>query len=1086
MATTHTYQVKPDYYDSKEACVASVRQRVNTNPRYKNFYQTHFTAGDEEQFETHRDPTNGQVCIPDIDLAGNRFRDYDIQPVLDWEKYRNIPATAVMNTFYYMFEKFLAVFLPFSKKNFTNEWAKYVQIDRAKYGDMVGFIQYIRRMEKRGGKFFARSVNKFVDSWYANNCLVRYEFPINEGDTNHPNMSDMFRTLCAERDVPDMEFFVNRRDFPIIKKDGTEAYEHMFGKNHPLESHKYDKYAPILSMVTKNGYADIPIPTGEDWARIGSGEGKFFPKACREYLEDFISVPWDDKKPTAVFRGGSTGCGVTVDTNMRLKLAYLSKVTPKDTDGLPLLDAGITNWNLRPRKLRTERYLQTIDITSLPFGLVDRLTPQEQTGYKYIVHVDGHVSAFRLSLELGMGCCILLVASKYKLWYRSMLKPYVHYVPVRSDLSDLVSQVKWCKEHDAKCEEIAANAKRFHDTYLMKEGVLDYLQNLLYKLKQENGVYFYNQTSPFDLQIRSEEKQLDYEFPNIGKTIADIHTIPSQARSFGMLKGMHWILNMVNNEGRFFEVAEKNRLVFKSVGSIVEEYFIGGFSVIAKSSLRVDKDKESIHEVFVSTKCINGLLKYVPNFMYNFGMCRDAENRYVTLTEPIVGQTMSDYIKGSDFTMRDYLFILMQTSLALHTAQQQCALVHNDLTPWNIIIQKLPEPMDFDYIIDSQTVYTVTTQIVPVIIDFGKSHVVYDDIHYGAVNMYKTSTIQDILTLLATSIYEITDRKLTRRDVNELVKLANFISGTTYRRREFLPSGRGGVGDLRYFFRNAKKYTRLVSDPKHELEQKTPLDFFNYLQKNFGRFPVRRAHSVVLSLDKGNARQVFRYTLSNTRQEKIESFTRVFSRVRKCPLPEMDNLLLVYYILQSLETNLQSVYDDMIRFLQNESISTAPYATKYQKAMKHVRNMYNNVLTGEEMKDIVYDVGDFTHLEQAPYNVRTFLIPAEILRLQGQYAQNETSDLASYKNEIMTTLLHSGKFSLPQEVREHYQQNCAKLLHTNSLYMKNRVANGNTLRITAAGLYSIDREVMSAKIADESGDCTVAQEYLSVYSEILS
>ena len=1091
MATTNEFQVKPDYYGTKEECVSSIKQKANTNPRYKNFNQTHFTAGDVEQFETYRDPTNGQVCIPDIPLNDNRFRDRDFHEVIDWEKYRNLNAMAVMNTFYYIFEKFkkgvfikiknnkLAVFLPFSKRNFSNEWSRNVRVD-PKYGDMVGFVRYIYELE--GRRFFPKAVNKFTDSWYANNCLVRYEFPISEGDTNHPNMSDMFKTLCSERKLPDIEFFINRRDFPIIKRDETEAYEDMFGKNQPLLSQNYSKYAPILSMVTRRDYADIPMPTGEDWARIGSKEGKYFPKACREYLEDFEPIPWNDKKSTAVFRGGSTGCGVTIDTNMRLKLAYISHITPPG-EGVPLLDAGITNWNLRPRKLRKERFLQTIDIKKLPFGLVNRLTPQEQTGYKYIVHVDGHVSAFRLSLELGMGSCILLVNSKYQLWFRSMLKPYVHYVPVKKDLSDLISQIEWCRNNNKKCEEIAKNAKIFHDKYLMKDGVLDYLQKLLYDLKKENGVYFYNEKSPFDLQVEEEEKQLSYEFPDIG-SVTDISTIPGQPRSYGMLKGMHWVLNMTNTNSKFFELAQPHRNVFKSRLTTVDDYTFAGFSLIAKTALSKDKEKESIHEAFVATKCTNELIKYVPNFAYNFGLCRDSEDRAVILTEYVVGQTLSDYIRSSDFSIRDYIFVVLQISLAIHVAQQQCALVHNDLTSWNIVVQKLPEPVSFDYIIDSETVYQVTTQIVPVIIDFGRSHVVYNDTHYGDVNMYTTSTIQDMLTLLVTSIYEITEKQLSRPEVSDLITLANFISGTKYRPRKFFASGRGGTGELRYFLHSVKKYTRLISDPKYELEEKTPIDLVKYIQRSFHGFPIKIIHTATLSLDRGNARQVFEYTLSDSQEDKIKSFTRVFSRVMKCELPETDNILLVYYILQSLRTNLESVYGSMIKWMENEDIDTTPYTKKYTKTIKHITNMYNRILDSGEKKEFKYKVGDFRELVPAPYTAKTFLLPKEILRLLRD--NQELSDLSSYKDIIEITLLHSGKFSLPNNVREYYSENCAKLLKTNSLFMKNNTANYNTLRLTSHLVYSADQKVLREKINDEGGNCTTAEEYAKIYEEILS
>ena len=54
--------------------------------------------------------------------------------------------------------------------------------------------------------------NSFSENWYANNCLLRYEYPMNEGDTNVANMFSILKLLCENRDVPDIEFFINRRD----------------------------------------------------------------------------------------------------------------------------------------------------------------------------------------------------------------------------------------------------------------------------------------------------------------------------------------------------------------------------------------------------------------------------------------------------------------------------------------------------------------------------------------------------------------------------------------------------------------------------------------------------------------------------------------------------------------------------------------------------------------------------------------------------------------------------------------------------------------------------------------------------------
>jgi hypothetical protein len=504
-----------DYFYSKEECNKSARVYQNTNPRYKNFCQKYFTAGDEEQFQTQRDFTNSKAKA-DEGLCQTIFK-FDI-----WDGYSKLRGDAVSDTFSYIFHKFkkgiyvriknneVVTFLPFSKAKFVNEWGERIQV-HPRYKSVVEFMRHINKME--GRPFNERRVNKFTDEWYANNCLLRYEFPLSEGDTGTSHMKNMFEELCANRDVPDLEFFVNRRDFPLLKRDGTEPYNHIFDSvGVPLLSHKYDRYCPILSCVDARGFADLAIPTIDDWARVKAYEGVFFEKTQDRQYNGTFDTPWETKKAIAVFRGGSTGFGTTIQTNPRLKVAYLSSLNEVDpSDNTPFLDAGITEWNLRPRKIEGEKYLQTIEVDTLPFSLVPRLSPEEQSRYKYIIHIQGHVAAFRLSLELSMGSVILLVHSEYSLWYTNLLKPFVHYIPVKSDLSDLIERIKWCKENDDKCKEIARNAVIFFKKYLQKDGVFDYLQSLLYHTKSVVGTYYYPSILPKHLQI---DKEIEWVYAN--------------------------------------------------------------------------------------------------------------------------------------------------------------------------------------------------------------------------------------------------------------------------------------------------------------------------------------------------------------------------------------------------------------------------------------------------------------------------------------------------------------------------------------------------------------------------------------------
>jgi len=111
------------------------------------------------------------------------------------------------------------------------------------------------------------------------------------------------------------------------------------------------------------------------------------------------------------------------------------------------------------------------------------MTLEEKAKYKYILNLDGHVAAFRLGHEFSLKSVILIPESKYYLWFSHLLKPYEHFVPVNEDLSNLIDQIKWCINNDDECKKIANNGYIFYKKYLEKEGILDYMQDILYKIQ---------------------------------------------------------------------------------------------------------------------------------------------------------------------------------------------------------------------------------------------------------------------------------------------------------------------------------------------------------------------------------------------------------------------------------------------------------------------------------------------------------------------------------------------------------------------------------------------------------------------------
>ena len=156
----------------------------------------------------------------------------------------------------------------------------------------------------------------------------------------------------------------------------------------------------------------------------------------KKYKKDInFELDFSKKKPICVFRGSATGCGITTDTNMRLKAAQLSY--DLNEKGINILDAKLTGWNQKPKMYNGE--LNEINKSNFKFkvGTDNFMNLEEQSKHKYILNIDGHVKAFRLGNEFRMGSVILLVKSPYTLWFQQYLKDKLHYIEINEDLSNL-------------------------------------------------------------------------------------------------------------------------------------------------------------------------------------------------------------------------------------------------------------------------------------------------------------------------------------------------------------------------------------------------------------------------------------------------------------------------------------------------------------------------------------------------------------------------------------------------------------------------------------------------------------------------
>lgn len=167
-------------------------------------------------------------------------------------------------------------------------------------------------------------------------------------------------------------------------------------------------------------------------------------------------IPWRNKQSTAFWRGRSTGYKLDDDSwreNPRVKLCLIS-VQSGEPD---LLDARLSE----VVQCREENKQRLIDA-----GVVgERVSFPIFIAHKYLIEIDGNACAWRSFMQKMYSDCVALkVESDNIQWFYDRVLPWVHYIPVRNDLSDVLDKIRWARAHEEACQQISRQG-----TDLMKE-----------------------------------------------------------------------------------------------------------------------------------------------------------------------------------------------------------------------------------------------------------------------------------------------------------------------------------------------------------------------------------------------------------------------------------------------------------------------------------------------------------------------------------------------------------------------------------------------------------------------------------------
>ncbi|KAM6945547.1 protein O-glucosyltransferase 1 [Aplochiton taeniatus] len=264
-----------------------------------------------------------------------------------------------------------------------------------------------------------------------NNCM----FPARCSGVEH------FILQVIDR-LPDVEMVVNVRDYPQVP-----------GWVEPI--------LPVLSFSKTADYQDIMYPAWTFWEG-GPAVWPIYPTGLGRWdlmREDLAKSakqwPWKRKQSRGFFRGSRTSAE-------RDPLVLLSRELPD------LVDAEYT---------KNQAWKSEKDTLGKPPAKEIPLVDHCQ--FKYLFNFRGVAASFRFKHLFLCGSLVFHVGEEWQEFFYPQLRPWLHYIPVKQDLSDLRELLQFVKENDAIAQEIAMRGQRFILDHLRMEDVSCYWEKLL-------------------------------------------------------------------------------------------------------------------------------------------------------------------------------------------------------------------------------------------------------------------------------------------------------------------------------------------------------------------------------------------------------------------------------------------------------------------------------------------------------------------------------------------------------------------------------------------------------------------------------
>ena len=187
-------------------------------------------------------------------------------------------------------------------------------------------------------------------------------------------------------------------------------------------------------------------------------------------------IPFSSKKSVVLWRGNATGYGFGNNIPYRT-VSRETLVKTYTHSPFPFLDIGLSlpKHFLKDSKNSKNQNLKTLQQYSKP-----NVSLGDQLQYKYILSVEGNDVATNLKWVMASNSLVMAPIPQIESWFlESRLVPYVHFLPIKDDFSDLVEKYHWAESHPSDCEQMILNAKTYVKSFMDQKKELELQKQVL-------------------------------------------------------------------------------------------------------------------------------------------------------------------------------------------------------------------------------------------------------------------------------------------------------------------------------------------------------------------------------------------------------------------------------------------------------------------------------------------------------------------------------------------------------------------------------------------------------------------------------